>query len=274
MPPILCAHLLAKVDGQLIELLRSLTAKDWEKPTLAPRWNVKQVAAHLLDTPLRKLSMVRDGCYGEKPAVHSAADLKAFIDSLNAQGVAVYGRLSPSILISWIERVTGESAAFHEALDPFAVAAFAVSWAGEEVSLNWFDTARELTERWHHQEQIRLAVGRPGIMTPELYHPVLDCFFRGLPHHYHGVDAPASTAVQVEVSGECGGTWRLQRGAAEWSLVEDRSTAAAARLVIPQEIAWRVFTKGILRAEAAAQTRVDGDSALAEHALTMTSIVG
>ena len=29
--------------------------------TIAPAWKVKDVAAHLLDTQLRKLSLVRDG---------------------------------------------------------------------------------------------------------------------------------------------------------------------------------------------------------------------
>jgi hypothetical protein len=54
-----------------------------------------------------------------------------------------------------------KSARFHKSLDPLAPAAFAVSWAGEETSSNWFDTARELTERWHHQQQIRLATIGP-----------------------------------------------------------------------------------------------------------------
>jgi len=59
-----------------------------------------------------------------------------------------------------------------------------VSWAGEEESANWFDTAREFTERWHHQQQIRLAVNKPGIVTREFYFPVLDCFMRALPYAY------------------------------------------------------------------------------------------
>ena len=46
---------------------------------------------------------------------------------------------------------------------------------------NWFHLAREFTERWHHQQQIRLATERDGIMTRELYHPVLECFMRALP---------------------------------------------------------------------------------------------
>src|SRR5438094_4321953 len=105
--------------------------------------------------------------------------------------------------------VCEQNARFHESLDPFAPAAFAVSWAGEAASLNWFDTARELTERWHHQQQIRLATNRPGIMTPELYYPVLDCFVRALPFHYRGVHAPSGTFILVTISGDCGGKWVL-----------------------------------------------------------------
>src|SRR5260370_29221075 len=120
-----------------------------------------------------------------------------------------------------------QSALFHEAIDPFARAGFAGSWAGEENSLNWFDTARELTERWHHQQQIRLATNRPGIMTPNLYHPVLDCFVHGLPFLYRDVDSPAGTAILLEISGDCGGRCFLSRGATGWTLPETFTGAVA-----------------------------------------------
>jgi hypothetical protein len=89
------------------------------------------------------------------------------VNRLNQEGVTVYRRLSPTVLIDMMKMACEQSADFHESLDPFAPAAFNVSWAGEETSLNRFDMARELTERWHHQQQIRLATSRPGIMTPE-----------------------------------------------------------------------------------------------------------
>jgi hypothetical protein len=63
--PILCAHLLRKVDEQLVDLLQSLTADEWDMQTIAPRWKVRDVAAHLLDTVLRKLSLVRDSWFVE-----------------------------------------------------------------------------------------------------------------------------------------------------------------------------------------------------------------
>ena len=148
--PILCAHLLRKVDQQLIDLLRSLTPSEWDLQTIAPLWKVRDVAAHLLDTALRKLSMVRDSCYLEPVDIRSPQDVITLVNRLNREGVTVYRRLSSTVLIDMLEMVCDQSARFHECLDPFGPAAFNVSWAGEETSLNWFDTARELTERWHH----------------------------------------------------------------------------------------------------------------------------
>ena len=68
--PVLTAHLFPALDARLVELLRGLTPDDWNRPTIAPRWTVKDVAAHLLDTLLRRLSFGRDG-YVPSPAVES-----------------------------------------------------------------------------------------------------------------------------------------------------------------------------------------------------------
>ncbi len=222
---------------------------------------------------LRKLSIVRDGYAPEGPAPQSPAELIAFINRLNRQGVQLYRRLSPQVLISLMEDASRQSAEFHQSLDPFAPAAFAVSWAGETTSPNWFDTARELTERWHHQQQIRLAVNQPGIMTPELYHPVLDCFMRALPYAYRDVSADPGTLLQFDISGDCGGSWFLYRDG-NWRLVRDPGEKPASRVVIPQEIVWRLFTKGINRTSADAQLVIDGDRALGLHILGMLAIVG
>lgn len=272
--PILCAHLLRKVDRQLIDLLQSLRADEWDLQTIAPRWKVRDVAAHLLDTVLRKLSLVRDSWFVENANPQSPQDLVALVNRLNREGVSVYRRLSPPVLIGLMTIACDQSAIFHESLDPFARAAFNVSWAGEETSLNWFDTARELTERWHHQQQIRLATARPGIMTPELYHPVLDCFVRGLPYAYRHTDAPAGASILLEISGECGGRWVLSKAADGWSFARESPKIVACKVTSPQAIAWRVFTKGIARDEARSQVEIEGDEALADGILGLTAIVG
>jgi uncharacterized protein (TIGR03083 family) len=263
-----------RVDEKLIDLLSSLTPAEWDLQTVAPLWKVRDVAAHLLDTALRKLSIVRDSCYVEQVNIRSPQDLIAFINRLNREGVTVYRRLSPKVLIGMMKEACEQSARFHESLDPFAPAAFSVSWAGEEQSLNWFDTAREFTERWHHQQQIRLATNRPGIMTPELYHPVLDCFVRGLPHLYRDVDAPEGSLLVLEISGECGGRWFLRKAPSGWGFVKPSDETPASRVNIPQELAWRVFTKGIDRNSARAQVAVEGNRDLGERVLQLTAIVG
>jgi len=272
--PILCAHLLRRVDRELIDLLRSLAPAEWDMQTIAPSWKVRDVASHLLDTVLRKLSMARDGCYVEAAEIRSPQDVVTLVNRLNREGVTVYRRLSSRVLIDLMQMACERSASFHESLDPFARAAFAVSWAGEEQSVNWFDTARELTERWHHQQQIRLATNRPGIMVRELYHPVLDCFVRGLPHLYRDVDAPAGTVLLLEISGECGGKWFLSRGSNGWGFVSGAAGKVASRVTIPQALAWRLFTKGMDRDSARREIQIDGDQDLGEKILSLTAIVG
>lgn len=278
LQPIFTAHLFPKVDGMLLELLRSLSAEEWERQTVSPKWKVKDVAAHLLDTALRGISFGRDGYAPQAPNIDSPAALGAYIDRLNEEGVKVYRRLSPEVLISLMETACKQLADYHASRDPFEYAPYGVSWAGEEKSANWFDTAREYTERWHHQQQIRLAAENsgsrgPGILTRELYYPVLDCFMRALPFTYRNVSAAPGTTICITVSGECGGSWNLLRGDAAWALTQFEQNPPAAEINIPQEIAWRIFTKGIDRASAQSQAKITGDATLALPVLSMVSIV-
>jgi hypothetical protein len=227
----------------------------------------------LLDTGLRGVSIGRDRYVAESPTINSSADLAAFINRLNQEGVSVYRRLSPAVLIALMEVATKFLAEYHTSRDPYAMAPYGVSWAGEEKSANWFDTAREFTERWHHQQQIRLAVSKPGIMTRELYHPVLDCFLRALPFRYQNVLAKPETLVKINVSGECGGSWYLNRSEDAWQLTGEPLGDAISEVIIPQEIAWRIFTKGIDPESARAQVKITGDTTMSLPVLGMVSIV-
>ena len=77
-----------------------LRDEDWERPTLAGAWRVRDVVAHLLDTALRRLSFDRDG--REPPPaprpIEGERDLVAFINDLNATWVRAAERLSPRVL--------------------------------------------------------------------------------------------------------------------------------------------------------------------------------
>ena len=146
---------------------------------------MKDIAAHLLDGNIRTLSLSRDK-HVLVPGrnINNYRDLVDYLNSLNAEWVIAMKRMSPSILTELLEVTGKEYSKYIASLDPHADAIFPVAWAGEHVSKNWFHVAREYTEKWHHQQQIREATGKPGIMTKKLFYPVLNTFMRGLPQYF------------------------------------------------------------------------------------------
>lgn len=272
-PPIFTIDLFPILEGKLIELLKCLHYDDWSLPTVAKQWTVKDVAAHLLDGNIKRLSMQRDGFFGlPAPNMNTDESFIAFINRNNAEWVQAARRVSPSVLIELLELTSNHVIDFFRRLDPFAPALWAVTWAGEDTSPNWFDIAREYTERWHHQQQIRVAVNRPGISGRELYFPVLDTFMRGMPHAFRNVQASDGALLQINIEGEAGGSWFLQRGDSGWSLVEQGSRPDAV-LTMDQELAWRLFTKAIDPQQAAQQVAISGDRGLGLQALSLVAVL-
>ncbi len=256
--PILVAHLFAPLNDELVALLRGLGAEEWNAPTVAGAWTVKDVAAHLLDTELRRLAMHRDGYEPPLPPDAFANGISGFVNHANAEGVAFARRLSPALLVDLHARYGPQLASFFASLDPFAPAKWGVSWAGEEESAMWFDVARELTERWHHQQQIRDATGRPPLYDVYLA-PVVETFVRAMPFAYREVQ---------------GGPIVLRIDDAAWSLVDGRlyrgvAPEAAVTVTLRGDKAWRLFTRQKIDPEAL----IEGDARLAEPVLRMTSIV-
>ena len=263
--PILVGHLFAPIHDELMALLRGLTAQEWLAPTVAGAWTVRDVAAHLLDTGLRRLSMHRDGYAPPLEPDAFANGLGGFVNDLNAGGVAFARRLSPVLLIDLHDRYGPQLAEFMASLDPFAEAQWGVSWAGERHSPMWFDVARELTERWHHQQQIRDAVGRVPLYDRYLA-PVLDTFVRALPYTYRDVDAPDGTTIALRIDDAA---WSLVREDSRWQLYADAADLPTTAVTMQGDAAWRVFTKQKIDPHAS----IDGDAKYAEPLLHMIAIV-
>lgn len=275
--PIYLTELFPLLDQRLIELLRSLSAADWQRPTVCRGWSVKDITAHLLDGNFRRIALNRDGYESpEQPVIESYQDLVDHLNQLNAEWVRATRRLSPNLLIDLLEQ-SGKQVyeAFCQLL-PHDTATFSVGWAGEETSENWFDIAREYTERWHHQQQIRLAVDRPGDLLSQSFHyPLLDTFMRALPHTYRHTPAPTGSVIQVTVSGEGGGVWQLVRQSDAWLLTgQSCELVPTASVSIDEQIAWRLFTKGIGRLDALPYLHFGGDRRLAEKILDMIAVMG
>lgn len=259
---------------ELLALLRGLTPADWERPTVAGGWQVRDVAAHLLDGDLRKLAACRDGHLPNPDGpLRSDRDLASLVNRLNAGGVAYAARLSPRLLIDLLATTGPWVASFVEALDPHAPSTFAVSWAGETVSENWMDTGREYTERWHHQAQIRDAVGAPGLLSPSWMEALLDFSVRALPRAYAALDAPVNTAIGLEVHGETAGNWSVVRSDRGWQVWRGRPETPDALVRVGADAAWRLFYNALSPADVSRRVQVSGRAALAAPLLAARSVI-
>ena len=261
-------HLFPKLNSSLIEVLSGLDQRQWNNGTLCKDWNVKDIAAHLLDGALRRLSIGRDAYRAESPEIKSYQDLLNYLNGLNASWVNACRRVSPEIILEQLKLVQGQLIQYLEGLDPDAKAIFPVSWVGEAVSTNRFDIAREYTERWLHQQQIRQAVGAKPILDRELYHPFLQICMQALPYHFKGIESPDETLIRVEIVGEAGGVWPMIRSGQKWEFT-DAAGEIASQIYIDQNIAWMLFSKGIEINQAGQYWQVTGDQELGRHALSM-----
>jgi len=269
--PILVTELFPELRRSLLELLASLSAEEWNLRTSAPLWNVKDIALHLLGGDIGILSRKRDAFSPPGPSIGGWDDLVKFINDLNQTWLQATRRLSAPVVIDLLAHTGPQVESYFASLDPFALGD-SVSWAGPGAAPVWLDLAREYTERWHHQQQIRDAASRPGLYEERLFAPVLDAFVRALPHTFRSIDAPAGTTVQLIIEGPGGNQWCLRK-AATWELLVGSDSDAAAQVTLASQDAWKIFTRGFRGEDARKCARIAGNSELAQKVLEMVSVI-
>jgi len=270
MIPVL--HLFPTLNSSLMELLEGLSPAQWNSSTVCRKWSVKDITAHLLDTALRRVSSGRDGHFLKSVHGNSYDDLLNSLNTLNAEWVGAYKRVSSQILIKQISAAQDDLCEYLKTLNLTAPALFPVLWVGEDKSQIWFDIAREYIERWHHQQQIRLAVGADSILERELYYPVLEISMLALPHHYRLKPAAEGTVIKINVVGDAGGSWAILRSKEEWKFTNPEMDADT-EVYIDQNIAWMLLSKGIDILESEQYWQVIGDNDLGFHALKLTAFM-
>ena len=196
-----------------------------------------------------------------------------FINGLNAGWVDISRRFSPRVLTDLLEKATDEVADFFEHLPLEAPALFAVSWAGERESEGWFDIGREFTELWHHQQQIRLAVGASSLADPRYLRAVIEIAVRGLPHAFRDTAAAPGQTVVIDVSGPAGGRWTLEHEAGAWRLRAGEPPIASARVHLTDEVLWKVLFNALTPGEIAAAIRIEGDHTLVGPLFAARSVI-
>lgn len=260
----------------LLDLLQSLSSEEWALPTACAGWSVRDLASHLLNGDLRYIAGHRDAYQSPSgPTVqppYGRAEVTALVDRINEAWVTGAYFLSPRQLIDQLERSGIEYAETLAGLDMHAPG-IPVDWVAPGPAPVWLDVAREYTERWIHQAQLRVATGRPPLDDRWALYPVFDTFLLALPNTLQGIPAPTGANVHLTVRGSAGCTWIARKTSDRWEFGSDRGIEPFAALWIDQGDAWRLFTKGISPADVLPRVEQRGDPAALAAMLGMVTVL-
>jgi Mycothiol maleylpyruvate isomerase N-terminal domain len=273
-PPIDILPLFPELNHELVSFLKSLSQDDWQKQTVARKWVIKDAAAHLLDGNLRKISRHRDN-WRPVPdrTIDSYQELVDYLNEINNSWVLAVKRLSPRIITDLLAATNDEVYAILRSLDPFGKAEHSVAWAGEHESYNWFNIAREYTELFVHQQQIRDAMNDQWLLDSHLYHPFLDIFMQALPYTYRDTKAEEGTTLKFTINGQGRGHWFLKRMNGTWKLITAQDGNEASETIIEGNIAWKLFSKSVRKEDVPGSFEIKGDLFLGEKVLEMVSVM-
>lgn len=269
--PILVAELFPDILDHLLHLLNRLEPEDWNQATVCEGWSVKDVALHLLGVEIGNLSSRRDG-HSLGGAVSGWDELVVFIYHWNQEWVRVSRRISSPLLIDLLEFSGRQMCEYFRLLDPYAIGG-PISWAGPEPRPVWLDIAREYTERWHHQQHIRDAVDRPGLMEPKYLAPVLSTFAWALPRAFRNAPATEGLVVTLTIRGDSGGQWSIRVEGGEWAFYQGAPDHSESEIILSEEMAWRLFTRGLSQEKAEPHVTILGEGDLGVHIYDMVSII-
>ena len=270
--PVLTAHLLPGLLEHLITLLEPLEPGEWDAPTGCPGWSVHDVSAHILGDNVGQLSIGRDGYRKSWIVVDDWAGLVRELNRLNEQWVEAMKRTSPRVMIDALKSTGRLVNEYLQSLDPREIGPV-VNWASPDPAPFWLHVAREYTEYWHHQQQIREAVGRSLLTDPRWFAPVLATFAHALTRAYRDTAAPLGTTVRVTIAGDRGGTWLVARSPSRWALYRDEAAAIAAHVTIDEMDAWKLFTRSIDKGIVESRIDLQGDRELGLKVLDTVSII-
>ncbi len=256
----------------LLDVLRGLTDGEWLRPTACPGWSVHDISLHLLGDDLRGLATGRDrqGARG----LGGTATLDELVPVLDAQNEAWVGgarMLSPRLTIELLEWLAEPTERYLSELPPNG-RGIPVSWVAPAPAPNWMHVAREYTERWVHQQQIRDAVGKPGLTERRFLTPVIDAFLRALPRTLPTEGYADGTVVHVRVGDPLDRTWAARLAGGRWSLSEPSDRPDATVLIAPDPL-WRRAVRMMGREHVKAHAQLKGDQRLAAAVLEIRSAI-
>jgi hypothetical protein len=264
--------MLAPERASLLELLRGMSAGDWDRPTECPAWSVKGIVLHILGDDLSLLSRQRDAAaqglilFAED---HPGLQFRELLDGFNEQWVHAAQFFGTPLTIELIRLVGEWSDDFYRTIGLDTTAREPVGFfAQTEPSPYWQLIAREYAERIIHQSQIRRAIAAPEL-EGELITWMARVVVHSLAYWLRDYEAPTGATITIEWGGPGAFTW--QRKQAGWSVHEGAVGAPTATVTVAPTRAVALLTRALSLSEAVETISFDGDTQLARGALERTT---
>ena len=270
--PVIVIDLFQETLNQLIGLLSDLTEAEWDAATICTGWSVKDIALHLLGVEIGNISFRRDQ-HNLGRTISDWDELVNYINIWNQEWVTVSRRISTPLLIELLSDLGQKANDYFRSLNPFEIGS-SVSWAGPEPKPVWLDIAREYTERWHHQQHIRDAINKPGLLEPKYMSPVLETFSWAMAYTFRHVSEPDGTSITLSITGDAGGKWTLLHEKGGWGFYKGTTMHPDAEITMDEDTAWRFFTRGVEIDRARKLVTVKGNKSIVEPVFEIVSIIG
>ena len=272
-PPRQYPELFQVERDRLLELLGSMAASDWQRPTPCPGWNVLGLASHLLGDDLSVLAGHRDQHRGTPaPQGLDEEGFVRWLDDLQVEWVRAMRRLSPRVVVDLLKWTGPQIVSTVKAEDASAVLAD-VSWARPTPVPLWLDQARELSERWIHRQQILQSLGRPSDLRSDLAEPVMDGLRWAYPFRLGAHRRGTGATVDITISGEVNLRWTIISDGVSWAFQAAPGDWLAAELRLTSEQAWRLLSNNF-DSGVHGEIRVSGDPGIVAALLQTRAIIG
>jgi uncharacterized protein (TIGR03084 family) len=181
----------------LVALVTSLSPAQWETPTPAPGWSIRDQVGHLAYFDEQVTLAATDPEVFAQRRREAVADVDGFVEAATQAA-----RQRPvADLVPWL------SEARHTMIEATGAGApERIPWFGPDMSIASALTAR-IMETWAHGQDIADGLGRTRVPSPRLRHV---CFlgYRALPNSYRarGLEVPEAP-VRLVLEGTDGVPW-------------------------------------------------------------------
>ncbi|HTN20148.1 MAG TPA: hypothetical protein VL125_06715 [Pelobium sp.] len=122
---------------------------------------------------------------------------------------------------------------------------------------------------WLRQQYVRQALNNQHLLKRVFYFPFLNMVMQNFANHYQKINAEIGTILKVEIVGEAGGVWIIQKQQIGWQNIEPKNNDADVTIYLDQQLAWLLFDGALNLNEIGQYYQIIGNNQMGNHFLNL-----